>query len=83
MMSALERVIRGAYDLGALGASDMGAAFYAARGWQPWLGRTWGLTPEGTVRTEGEDEYIYVLEAGVPLDLTGDLTCDFRGGDLW
>jgi aminoglycoside 2'-N-acetyltransferase I len=83
MMRALEHVIRGAYDLGALGASDMGAPFYAARGWQRWRGRTWALTPRGAVRTEDEDEYIYVLEMGVPLDLAGELTCDFRGGDLW
>ena len=32
MMAAIERVIRGAYELGALGASDEGAAFYAAKG---------------------------------------------------
>ena len=32
MMAAIERVIRGAYELGALGASDEGAAFYAATG---------------------------------------------------
>jgi len=35
MMQALERVVRGAYDLGALGATDAAAALYAGRGWQP------------------------------------------------
>jgi len=30
LMSALERVLRGAYDLGALGSSEEGAGFYAA-----------------------------------------------------
>jgi aminoglycoside 2'-N-acetyltransferase I len=83
MMAALERVIRGAYELGALGASEMAAAFYVARGWTAWRGRTWALTPDGVVRTEDEDGDIYVLEVAVPLELSGDLTCDFRGGDVW
>jgi aminoglycoside 2'-N-acetyltransferase I len=83
VMAPLERVIAAAYDVGALGASDMGAGFYAARGWRQWRGRTYALTPDGIVRTEDEDEGIYVLPGGVPLDLTGDLTCDWREGDVW
>ena len=47
MMGALERVLRGAYDLGALGAADAAAAFYASRGWQLWQGRASALTPAG------------------------------------
>ena len=39
MMAALERVIRGAYDLGALGSSDMALEFYAARGGRSGAGR--------------------------------------------
>jgi len=38
LMGALERVLRGAYDLGALGSSAEGAGFYAARGWKLWQG---------------------------------------------
>ena len=34
MMEALERVVRGAYHLGALGATDEAARFYSRRGWQ-------------------------------------------------
>ena len=34
LMGALEQVLRGAYDLGALGSTEEGAGFYAARGWQ-------------------------------------------------
>lgn len=83
MMDALERVIRSAYELGALGASEMGAYLYASRGWKVWRGRTWALTPHGIVRTEADDGDIYVLEVGVPLDPAGELTCDFRDGDLW
>lgn len=83
LMEPLERVIRGAYEVGALGASEMGAGFYAARGWQQWEGKTWGLTPGGVVRTAEEDEDIFVMEVSVSLDLGGDLTCDWRDGDLW
>ena len=52
MMDALERVIRGAYDLGALGATDEAVALYAGRGWQQWRGPSSALTPNGIRRTE-------------------------------
>jgi aminoglycoside 2'-N-acetyltransferase I len=55
MMSALERVIRGGYELGALSAADGAASFYAGRGWRQWQGPTFALTPTGTVRTATED----------------------------
>ncbi len=83
MMAALERVIRGAYDLGALGATDEAARFYAARGWRRWKGPTYALTPAGVERTEAEDGGIHVLPVAVPLDLAGALTCDWRDGDAW
>jgi aminoglycoside 2'-N-acetyltransferase I len=83
MMEALERVLRGAYDLGALGASDEGARFYAARGWQLWRGPTSVLTPAGLRRTPEEDGAIYVFELDVPLDAASELTCDWRDGDVW
>jgi len=83
MMAALERVIGAAYDLGALATSEEARALYARHGWQQWGGPTWALTPDGIVRTEDEDGGIYVLPAGVPLDLSGALTCDWREGDVW
>ncbi|MGH3782509.1 MAG: GNAT family N-acetyltransferase [Pseudonocardiaceae bacterium] len=83
MMAALERVIRGAYDLGALGAADAATAFYAARGWKLWQGPSSALTPTGIERTAEEDGCIYVLPLTVPLDLFGELTCDWRDGDVW
>lgn len=82
VMAALEDVVRGAYPLGALSASEDAVAFYAARGWQRWRGRTFALTPAGVERTEEEDDGIFVLPV-VPLDLAGDLTCDWRDGDVW
>jgi aminoglycoside 2'-N-acetyltransferase I len=81
-MEALERVVRGAYELGALAATDAGA-FYAARGWRQWRGPTSALTPTGIDRTEEHDGGIYVLPVAAPLDLLGELTCDSRDGAVW
>ena len=83
MMDALERIIRGAYDLGALGATDDGAALYQARGWQRWRGPTSAITPDGVIRTREEDGFIYVLQGAAELDLDGELACDWRDGDVW
>lgn len=83
MMDALERVIRGAYDLGALGATDEAAGFYASRGWTLWEGPTSALTPTGIARTEDADGAVFVLAITAPLDVSGELTCDWRDGDVW
>jgi aminoglycoside 2'-N-acetyltransferase I len=83
VMDALERVVRGAYELGALGAAHDAAEFYAARGWQPWRGHTSVLAPTGIERTEEEDGAVYVMPVGTLLDLSGELVCDWREGDVW
>jgi aminoglycoside 2'-N-acetyltransferase I len=83
LMEAVERVIRGAYDLGALGGTDEGAPLYLRRGWQLWEGPLFALTPDGVVRTADVDGAVYVLSASAPLDLAGALTCDWRDGDVW
>ncbi len=83
LLGALEPFIRGAYDLGALGATEAGARLYAAAGWRRWEGPVSGLTLEGVRRTPVEDGDIWVLETDVPLDLTRPLACDWRDGDLW
>lgn len=83
LMDALERVVRGAYELGALAAADEAAGFYAARAWRLWQGPPSALTPSGIERTEEEDGCIYVLPVTVPLYLSGELICDWRDGDLW
>jgi aminoglycoside 2'-N-acetyltransferase I len=83
MMCALERVVRSAFDLGALGASADGARLYTARGWQRWRGSSSAMTPDGIHRTADMDGAIYVLEVSVPLDASRDLICDWRDGSLW
>jgi aminoglycoside 2'-N-acetyltransferase I len=83
MMEALEEAARRAYDLAALGATDEAAQFYAARGWQLWQGQTSALTPTGIQRTPDEDDCIFVFPLSAPLDLFGELCCDWRDGDVW
>jgi aminoglycoside 2'-N-acetyltransferase I len=41
------------------------------------------LSPDGVVRTPDEDGAVHVLLTGEPLERTGQLTCDWRDGDLW
>jgi aminoglycoside 2'-N-acetyltransferase I len=72
VMSELERVIKAAYELGALGTTNDGFPFYMARGWRQWKGRTYALTPAGNIRTAKEDEAILVLEASSAIDVTAD-----------
>jgi aminoglycoside 2'-N-acetyltransferase I len=81
LMAALERVIRGAYDLGALGATDEAVALYERHGWRAWDGPLFALTPAGVVPTPDEQGAVFVL--GDTLDRTRELTCDWRDGDVW
>jgi aminoglycoside 2'-N-acetyltransferase I len=83
LMAAVARVVRGAYELGALGSTEEAMDFYAGLGWKRWRGQTSALTPAGISRTEEDDGSVYVLPHTVPLDLEGDLVCDWRDGDVW
>ena len=83
VMAALEEVVRTSYEFGALSATDDGAPLYRARGWVPWQGPVQALTPTGPVRTPEEDGSVHVLPLGAPLDVTAELTCDWRDGPLW
>ncbi|MGW0162241.1 GNAT family N-acetyltransferase [Mycobacterium sp. NPDC003323] len=83
IMDALEQVLRGAYQLGALGSSEAGLQLYLPRGWQQWAGPTSVLAPTGRVRTPEDDGGVYVLPVGVELDTTAELSCDWRDGDVW
>ena len=56
LMAALERIVRSAYELGALGASPEGARLYASRGWQLWRGPSSAMTPDGIRPTPGAEE---------------------------
>lgn len=83
MMSVLERVVQSGYQLGALGASADGGRLYASRGWQLWHGPSSALTPAGIRPTADKDGCIYVLPVSIPVDVSGELVCDWRQGALW
>ncbi|WP_455359230.1 GNAT family N-acetyltransferase [Streptomyces sp. SYSU K21746] len=84
VMDALERVIDGAYALGALSASDDGAALYTARGWQLWPGRIAALGPDGVVPLPDEEDSTYLRPAagGALPAPDSQLVFDWRDGDL-
>ncbi|MGY5883967.1 GNAT family N-acetyltransferase [Modestobacter lacusdianchii] len=84
VMAEVERLVRGGFELGALAASEDGAALYARRGWLRWTGQTAALTPDGIV--DSPDEAVFVLSTPAtpaPLDTAVRLVCDWRRGDLW
>ena len=83
VMEALAGVIRGAYDIGALGATDMAAPRYRKLGWLQWQGPLYALTPDGIVRTPVDEKAVHVLPVAERLDVTAALTCDWRDGDVW
>jgi aminoglycoside 2'-N-acetyltransferase I len=83
VMAELERIIRSGYHLGALGASPVGRLLYSVRGWRQWQGPSSAMTPDGITRTAKFDGAIYVLPVSVPVDVTGELTCDWRSAALW
>ncbi|MFN2464240.1 MAG: GNAT family N-acetyltransferase [Candidatus Dormibacteria bacterium] len=83
VMAELERFAGSAYNLGALGSSDDGLGLYLSRGWQSWRGRLAVLSPGGIVDTPDELGAVLVLPGAKPLDLDGELICDWREGDAW
>jgi aminoglycoside 2'-N-acetyltransferase I len=82
-MDAAEQVLRGAYQLGALSASEAGRPIYTARGWLPWRGPTSVLAPAGMTRTPDDDNAVFVLPVSVEVDTTAEIVCDWRDGDVW
>ncbi len=83
VMAAIEEIIDGAYEIGALSSSEMAVGFYAARGWQLWTGTTSVISPLGLVRTQDDDGAIFLRPGRTELNGDGDLACDWRTGDVW
>ncbi|AWZ04167.1 MULTISPECIES: GNAT family N-acetyltransferase [unclassified Streptomyces] len=85
VMQSLEGVLARAYPLGALSASDVGAALYAARGWRVWGGEIGVLGPDGPERLPEEEgsTYVWAPDGGVlPDPAAGPLRFDWRDGDV-
>jgi aminoglycoside 2'-N-acetyltransferase I len=83
VMDAIEQVIHGAYQIGALSASPIGERIYRPRGWLHWQGPTSVLAPGGPVRTPENDGSIFVLPVDIQVDANAELACDWRDGDVW
>lgn len=86
VMDLAERIINTRHELGALNAVETAAAFYAARGWQPWTGRTQADGPTGVIDTYDTADRIYLFDPdqrGNTLVPDAALICDWRPGDLW
>ncbi|MEB3962079.1 aminoglycoside 2'-N-acetyltransferase [Streptomyces kunmingensis] len=84
VMGALERVIVGAYDLGALSASSDGEELYLARGWTAWTGPFAAYGPSGTIRLPADEDppFLFPALAARGLDPAFELLFDWREGDL-
>jgi aminoglycoside 2'-N-acetyltransferase I len=85
VMAEVERVVRAAYELGALATGPHISGFYRARGWLPWEGPRYVLGPAGRTRTPDDGGIVHVLPVPDALSLrtTGSLACDWRAGAVW
>ena len=84
LMARAEALITERYELGALAASEDGSPLYQRRGWLPWRGETWARTLDGVVRTEAEDDCVFILPVSATCpDRRGSIVCDWRQGDPW
>jgi aminoglycoside 2'-N-acetyltransferase I len=83
LLDAVEQVVRGAYQVGALSSTIRARRLYASRGWLPWHGPTSVLTPTGPTRTPEDDGTVFVLPVDISLDTSAELMCDWRAGDVW
>jgi aminoglycoside 2'-N-acetyltransferase I len=69
------------FDLCGLSPSD--PAFYARLGWELWQGPLAIRQADGLLPTPGERVMILRLPRTPPLDLTAQLTAEWRVGELW
>jgi aminoglycoside 2'-N-acetyltransferase I len=76
------------YELGALGTSLPG--FYSRFGWVVWAGPTSAMPRDGDsggapARTPDEDGavMVHLTARSARIDITGELTSDWRPGDVW
>jgi len=80
LMETAARIVRGGYDIGALSSTEQAMPLYERMGWQRWRGPLSALTPRGV---EPAPDEVFVLPVHGELDLDGELTCDWRDGDVW
>lgn len=83
VMREVNAYIRDAFELGGLGTGRQ--TFYERQGWRTWTGPSAVRTAHGTRPTPEDDGYIMVLltPTSPPLDLSAEVTCEWRPGDVW
>ena len=83
VMHEIGEIIRGEYALG--GLSTPVPRFYERLGWELWKGPTFLRTAAGLERTADDDGGIMILRTPTsPLfDVSSDLSCEWRSGDVW
>jgi aminoglycoside 2'-N-acetyltransferase I len=83
VMADVASYIRERFELGALATGRH--RFYGRLGWLTWTGPSFVRTDDGTLPTPAMDGYILVLPTPLtpPLDLSADISCDWRPGDVW
>ncbi|MER5891270.1 GNAT family N-acetyltransferase [Streptomyces sp. NPDC001941] len=84
VMERLHEVVDGAYDFGALSASDAGAGLYRSLGWRAWPGRIEAYGPGGVEHLADEEGTTYLRPAAgraLP-DPAAALQFDWRDGDV-
>ncbi|MFH8992485.1 GNAT family N-acetyltransferase [Streptomyces sp. NPDC017940] len=80
VMSALERIVGGGYDLGVLSPSDEGEKLYRAHGWVSWPGLVGTLGPRGVEHMPDEEA---PMLWNADLDPAHPLLIDWRDGDVF
>lgn len=83
VMGALERIVTGAYEIGALSASAEGRGLYEARGWWEWTGAVGTYGPDGVVALPEEDPPLLWGAPAVPFDPAHPLLIEWRDGDVF
>lgn len=83
IMRAATEHLRQGFALGALCTGSH--SFYARLGWERWGGRTFVREASGWTPTPEEDDAVMVCRTSTtgPLELTGDIACEWRPGDVW
>jgi aminoglycoside 2'-N-acetyltransferase I len=71
------------YELGALATGEN--EFYERLGWETWQGPTGVREMGGIAATPNEDGAIMILRTPSTgeIDLSSELTCEWRPGDVW
>ena len=83
LMGALEAIVRGAYDLGALGATDAAAPLTPRAAGSCGADRCRRSRRRASCPRRRRRAPSTSCRARAALDLHAELTCDWRDGDLW